>query len=221
MVVKVCAIVVPHDDAHAAAPDTLPESKAAVHVKVVPETFEFKATLLALPVHTDCAEAEPVGFGLTTMVAVVGLPTQKVDEGPVGVIVKVTVTGALVVLVKVTPVMLVPLPLAATPVTALVLSRVHANVVPVTVGLVPKVIVVNAVPVHILWLLLVTVAVGVVLTVIVTVLLICWLHKVVALVPITLNVVVELRLPVGNKIVPPVPVTGEPTFVLPLLLRSW
>ena len=48
----------------------------------------------------------------------------------VGVIVKVTVTGALVVLVSV-PEML-PEPLAAMPVTVPVLLRVHAYVVPVT-----------------------------------------------------------------------------------------
>ena len=48
----------------------------------------------------------------------------------VGMIVKVTVTGALVVLVSV-PEML-PEPLAAMPVTVPVLLRVHAYVVPVT-----------------------------------------------------------------------------------------
>jgi hypothetical protein len=47
------------------------------------------------------------------------------------VIVKVTVTGAFVVLVGV-PVIGVPVPLAAIPVTVAVLSLVHAKVVPAT-----------------------------------------------------------------------------------------
>jgi len=46
VVVKVCAIVVPQEEAQFEAPDTLPETKACVHVKVVPVTVEFNATLV-------------------------------------------------------------------------------------------------------------------------------------------------------------------------------
>ena len=60
-------------------------------------------------------------------VAVVVVPIQPFAEG---VIVKVTVIGANVVLVKV-PEML-PDPLAAIPVTVAVLLRVHVKVVPIT-----------------------------------------------------------------------------------------
>jgi hypothetical protein len=146
VVVNVCAIVVPHDDAQFDAPDTLPDSKASVHVKVVPLTVEFKATLLALPLHIACGLAEPTGVGFTVIVAVILLPTQKVGPGPVGVIVKVTVTGDVVVLVNAAPVML-PEPLVAMPVTApVVLSFVHANVVPPTPLLVLNARVVNELP---------------------------------------------------------------------------
>lgn len=65
------------------------------------------------------------------------------------------------------------------------------------------------------------VAVFALLTVIVTVPLICWLQLVDALVAKTLNVVVPVKLPVGKVIVPPVPATALPTLALPLLLRSW
>ena len=65
--------------------------------------------------------ATAFGVGLTSTVAVIGKPTQPCA---VGVIVKVTVIGALVVLVKV-PAML-PVPLTAMPVTVAVLLRVHA-----------------------------------------------------------------------------------------------
>jgi len=97
-------------------------------------------------------------------------PTQNVGVGPVGVMVKVTVTGEVVVLVNAAPVML-PEPLEAIPVTALVLSLVHAKVVPVTLLLVPSVIVVNEAPEQIVWLLLVAVAAGTALTVTVVLLL--------------------------------------------------
>ena len=60
-------------------------------------------------------------MGLTVTVAVIGVPAQPLA---VGVIVKVTVTGTLVVLVNVP--LILPDPLAAIPVTVPVLSRVHA-----------------------------------------------------------------------------------------------
>ena len=61
------------------------------------------------------------GVGLTVTVAVVVGPAQPLA---VGVMVKVTITGALVGLVKV-PVIGVPLPLAGIPVTVATLSLVH------------------------------------------------------------------------------------------------
>lgn len=67
-----------------------------------------------------------VGTAFTITVAVTGVPTQP--AGDVGVMVKVTVCGTVVILVSV-PLML-PLPLAAIPVTFAVLSLVHAKVVP-------------------------------------------------------------------------------------------
>jgi len=75
-----------------------------------------------------------------------------------------------VVLVNAAPVIF-PEPLEAIPVTALVLSLVHAKVVPVTLLLVPSVIVVNEAPEQIVWLLLVAVAAGTALTVTVVLLL--------------------------------------------------
>ena len=60
------------------------------------------------------------GVGLTNTVAVIGDPTQLLTDG---MMVKVTVTGALVELVKF-PLMF-PLPLAAIPVSETVLSLVQ------------------------------------------------------------------------------------------------
>ena len=67
------------------------------------------------------------GVGLTNTVAVISDPTQLLA---VGIMVKVTVTGALVELVKF-PLMFV-LPLAAIPVTDTVLSLVQLKVVEAT-----------------------------------------------------------------------------------------
>jgi len=64
--------------------------------------------------------ATAFGVGLTSTVAVTGVPGQPFA---VGVIVKVTVTGALVVLVSVP--LIFPLPAAAIPVTETVLSLVQ------------------------------------------------------------------------------------------------
>ena len=61
-----------------------------------------------------------VGVGFTTMEAVIALPVQPFAEG---VIVKVTVTGAFVVLVSAP--LTFPEPLAAIPVAAAVLSLVQ------------------------------------------------------------------------------------------------
>ena len=78
--------------------------------------------VIATPEHFVWLEGVAVTFGVgfTSMVAVIGVPAQPFAEG---VIVKVTVTGAAVVLVRVP--LISPLPLAAIPVTETVLSLVH------------------------------------------------------------------------------------------------
>lgn len=71
------------------------------------------------PEQIDCdvTDATAFGLGLTVTVAVIGVPAQEADDG---VIVKVTVIGALVLLVNVP--LILPVPLAAIPVTDAVLS---------------------------------------------------------------------------------------------------
>ena len=93
----------------------------------------------------DAGVGTAVGVGFTSTVAVIGLPEQPLA---VGVIVKVTVTGALVVLVSV-PLML-PLPFAAIPVTLALLSLTQLNTVPATLPL--NTIVVIALAEQIVWL---------------------------------------------------------------------
>ena len=75
--------------------------------------------LIATPEHTVCDDgvATAFGVGLTSTVAVTAVPLQLFA---VGVMVNVTVTGALVVLVSV-PLMF-PEPLAAMPVAVVALS---------------------------------------------------------------------------------------------------
>lgn len=99
-----------------------------------------------------------VGRGFTITVAVIGAPLQPFA---VGVIVKVTVTGNVVVLVSVP--LIFPVPLAVMPVAVAVLSLVHANVVPVVV--LASTIVVMALPEHTVCEEGVAVATGVGLTV--------------------------------------------------------
>ena len=91
----------------------------------------------------DEGVATALGVGLTNTVAVIDVPGQPLA---VGVMVKVTVTGALVVLVKVP--LILPEPLAAIPVTAKVLSLVQLYTVPAT-GLLLSTIVVMATPEHV------------------------------------------------------------------------
>lgn len=81
------------------------------------------------PEHMVCdgGAATALGVGLTSTVAVIALPVQPLA---VGVIVNVTVTGALVVLVKVP--LISPEPFAPIPVTVPVLSLVQLKVVPPT-----------------------------------------------------------------------------------------
>lgn len=69
-----------------------------------------------------------VGTALTVTVAVMAAPTQP--SGDVGVMVKVTVCGTVVLLVSVP--LMSPLPLAAIPVTFTLLSLVQAKVLPGT-----------------------------------------------------------------------------------------
>lgn len=70
----------------------------------------------------DAGVLTAVGLGFTSTVAVIGVPEQVVD---VGVIVNVTVTGAVVVFVKVPLMSVSDDPLAAIPVTEAVLSLVQ------------------------------------------------------------------------------------------------
>ena len=85
--------------------------------------------VIAAPEHIVCdaGVATALGIGLTITVAVIAAPGQPLA---VGVIVKVTVTGAFVVFVS--EPLILPAPLAAIPVTATVLSLVQLKVVPLT-----------------------------------------------------------------------------------------
>ena len=78
--------------------------------------------VIARLLHIVCDDgvAVALGVGFTSTVAVTGVPGQPLA---VGVIVKVTVIGALVVLVSVP--LILPVPLLAMPVTETVLSLVH------------------------------------------------------------------------------------------------
>jgi hypothetical protein len=86
--------------------------------------------VIGVPEHTVCDEgvATATGVGLTNTVAVVGVPAQLLA---VGVMVNVTVKGAAVVLVS--EPLILPEPLAATPVTVATLSLVQVYVAPAVV----------------------------------------------------------------------------------------
>ena len=104
-----------------------------VQLYTVPTTLPVNTIgVIATPEHTvwDDGVATAFGVGFTTTVAVIGAPLQPLA---VGVIVKVTVTAALVVFVKVPDIF--PEPLAAIPVTATVLSLVQLYTVPATLPL--------------------------------------------------------------------------------------
>lgn len=75
---------------------------------------------LAEQIVCDAGVATALRVGLTRTVAFIGVPLQPLA---VGVMVNVTVTGALVVFVKLP--LIVPLPLAAIPVAVAVLSLVQ------------------------------------------------------------------------------------------------
>ena len=103
----------------------IPVIVGLVHAYVVPVVLPVNAIgVMVPPEHIGCVDgvATTFGVGLTNTVAVVGVPAQPFA---VGVIVKATVIGAGVVLVNV-PVILLPVPFAAMPVTVPVLSLVHA-----------------------------------------------------------------------------------------------
>ncbi len=125
----------------AAMPVTLPVL-LRVHAYVVP--LKLLLVLITIVVivaseQTVCEEGvdTPTGSGLTVTVAVNALPTQP---SVVGMIVYVTVCEVPVTLFGVPVISVVPL--AARLVTLIVLSRVHAYVVPLKLLLVPRVIVV-------------------------------------------------------------------------------
>ena len=108
-----------------------------VQLKTVPATLpESTIVVIDSPEQIVCdgGVATALGLGFTSTVAVIGVPVQVtpalVNDG---VIVKVTVTGTLVVLVSVP--LILPLPLAAIPVTATVLSLVQLYTVPATLPL--------------------------------------------------------------------------------------
>ena len=91
------------------------------------------------------------GLGFTVMVAVV------VDEQPFGrlaVMVNTVDSGAVVLFTNV-PAILVPVPLAAIPVTELLLVLVQVNVVPVGLSASDNAMVAMLVPVQMVWKLLV------------------------------------------------------------------
>jgi hypothetical protein len=93
----------------------------------VPVTLPVKTTVvMGLPEHIVCDDgvATAFGVGFTTTVAVIGVPLQVVPAFVKdGVMVKDTVTGALVVLVN--EPLILPEPLAAIPVTVTALSLVQ------------------------------------------------------------------------------------------------
>src|SRR5947208_3655106 len=128
-------------------PDAIPVTGTVlslVQLKVVPETFPDNViAVMLLPEHIVWLAfvAITLGVGLTKTVAVIAVPLHPFV---VGVIVKVTVTGVLVVFVNI-PLMF-PLPPEAIPVTDEVLSLVQLKVVDNTFPV--RVIVAMLVPEH-------------------------------------------------------------------------
>jgi hypothetical protein len=111
----------------------IPVTKALlslVQLKAVEVTLLERAiAAIAFVEQMVCVEfvATTLGVGCTKTVVVIGVPIQELA---VGVMVKVTVTGAFVVLIKL-PLMF-PLPVAAIPVTVALLSLVQLKAVEVT-----------------------------------------------------------------------------------------
>ena len=143
-----------------------PTVLSLVQLNTVPATLPvITIVVIATLLHTVCEDglATAFGVGLTSTVAVIGVPLQPLA---VGVIVKVTVIGVLVKLVSVP--LILPAPLAAIPVTVATLSRVQLYTTPAT-ALPLSTIVVIATPEHLVCDDGVAVAVGVGLTSIVAV----------------------------------------------------
>jgi hypothetical protein len=106
-----------------------------VQLNEVPVVLPVRAmVVIATPEQTVCEDgfATAFGVGLTSTVAVIGAPVQLLADG---VMVKVTVIGALVVFVNVP--IISPDPLAPIPFTSVVWSLVQAYTVPVTLPLRP------------------------------------------------------------------------------------
>ena len=105
------------------APIPVTNILSLVQLNTVPATLPvITIGVIAVAEHIVCADgtATALGVGFTSTVAVIGVPLQPLA---VGVIVKVTVTGTLVVLVNVP--LILPAPLAAMPVTVATLSLVQ------------------------------------------------------------------------------------------------
>ena len=101
-----------------------------VQLYTVPLTLPLNAMVVIVApeqIVWDAGVATALGVGFTKTVAVMGVPGQPLA---VGIIVKVTVIGVLVVLVKVP--LIFPAPLAAIPVTVPVLSLVQLYTTPAT-----------------------------------------------------------------------------------------
>ena len=109
------------------------EAALLVQLYTVPggaETAPVKFTAVVVaPLHNTWLDtAFTVGFGLTSTIAVTGVPAQPLA---VGVMVNVTVIGTLVVLVKIP--LILPAPVTAIPVTVATLSLVQLYTTPDTV----------------------------------------------------------------------------------------
>lgn len=126
----------------------LPVTPAGKPLKVAPvaPVVAYVILVIGVLIHTVCASVPgaddkvTVFNGLTVTVAVMEGPKQPAAS--TGIIVKVTVTGEAVVLVSVP--LILPVPLAAIPVTDTVLSLVQLKEVAVPVNT----IVVRGVPLH-------------------------------------------------------------------------
>jgi len=138
-----------------------------VQLNTVPATLPVSAMAKAVLLHIDCdgGVATALGIGLTVTVAVIVGPVQVTPAlVNVGVMVKVTVTGAKVVLVSAA--LILPVPLAGRPVTVATLSLVQLYTVPTTL---PVKAIAATDPEQIVWLGGVATAFGIGLTTIVAV----------------------------------------------------
>ena len=102
---------------------------AMVHVNVVPGVELVSATEVVPVEQIVCngGVATAIGVGLTRTVEMIGIPGHPFA---IGVIVNDTVTGKLVRLVSIP--LILPVPLAAMPVTVTILSLVQLKIVPAT-----------------------------------------------------------------------------------------